>query len=439
MNGQRLARWMGALCAACIVAANLTPAARHALRLPASVEVAVGQAQNIVLDLPGRVAVRADAQTRGLLVDGAPAAARWRAMPGGALSLQPDRAGVYTLWLRLFGILPWRTLRVEAVPVADVVPGGQTVGIMIQARGPLVVGLVPLRDSRGTVPSPAARAGLRVGDYLLDMDGHRVRTEADVRAAVDAAGRAGVPLRATVERRGRTLAVDVSPVYTPAFGRYLIGARVRDTATGIGTLTFSARSGAYGALGHPVVDPTLGTPVLLGSGRLLPSIISGMQPSRDGRPGEKVGLLVGGVPPLGSVTANRALGVFGTLSRALPPGPETGALPVALPDQVHPGPAQLLTVLSGRQVQTFQMRITAVLPQRQPSAKGLVLRITDPRLLRATGGIVQGMSGSPILQDGRLVGAVTHVFVDDPSRGYGVYAEWMAQAAGLSADDRTPV
>lgn len=227
------------------------------------------------------------------------------------------------------------------------------------------------------------------------------------------------------------MTLPVRPLYVPSLGRYVLGARVRDGATGIGTLTFAGAAGIFGALGHPVVDPALGTPVLLGDGELLPSVISGMQPSRDGRPGEKVGLLIGGAPPLGGVTANLALGVFGVLSRGVPPGPVQTAVPVALPDQVHPGPAEVLTVVSGREVQAFQVRITAVLPQRQPSAKGLVLRITDRRLLGATGGIVQGMSGSPILQDGRLVGAVTHVFVDDPSRGYGVLAQWMADVAGL--------
>lgn len=437
MQAHRLRRWVGLFCALAVLGADLTPTARHALRLPERVEMAVGQAQDIVLDLPGRLAVSAAAGTSGLELDGAPATAGWRMLPGRSLRLVPSRPGLYTLRLRLFGFLPWRAVRVRAVPVPELVPGGQTVGIVLRAKGPLVVGLAALQTAAGLVPSPAGRAGVHVGDSLVSIDGHAVRSDADISAAVAAAGIAGTTIDLQVLRRGRAMTMVIRPLFDPSLGRYLLGARVRDGATGIGTLTFMEQGGGYGALGHAVVDPGLGTPVLLGEGQLLPSVISGMQPSRDGRPGEKVGLLVGGLPPLGVVTTNGALGVFGVLTRSVMPGPVPSAVPVALPDQIHPGRAELLTVVSGHEIGAFQMRITAVLPQRQPSSKGLVLRITDPRLLAATGGIVQGMSGSPILQDGRLVGAVTHVFIDDPSRGYGVLAQWMAEAAGFG-EPRTP-
>jgi stage IV sporulation protein B len=445
-HGGSLRRLCGLVLAAAILGADLTPAGRHALRLPARVAVAVGQVQDVALDLPGRVAVRAPrgSGSAGLWVDGAPLAATWRLLPGTSLRLLPLRPGLYTMELRLFGVLPWRAVQVRAVAVPEVVPGGQAVGIVVQARGPLVVALPPLPGARGLVPSPAARAGVHVGDYLLAVGGRAVQDAADVAAALRAAlpaaaGRttaAAAAVDVQVLRAGRTLTLRVVPVWSPALGRYLLGARVRDGASGIGTLTFRAATGDYGALGHPVTDPTLGTPIVLGSGQLLPTLIAGTERSREGRPGEKLGWVVGSTPALGTVTANLPLGVFGRLTGTLPPGPVAAPLPVALPDQVHPGPAVLLTVLRGREVQAFAVRIVAVLPQRRPSAKGLVVRVTDPRLLHATGGIVQGMSGSPIVQDGRLVGALTHVFVDDPSRGYGVLAEWMAEAAGLG--DRAP-
>ena len=429
----RWGRWAGALLATAILAADVTPAARHALPLPARVTVAADQTQLIRLDLPGRLGVRALGPAGHLLVDGAPTGPTWRSLPGAALELQPGQPGLYRLGLRLFGVLPWRSLQVQAVPVPEVAPGGQSVGIVLQALGPLVVRQVDVPGPDGPRTSPAAAAGMRVGDYVLAVDGAPVHTALAVQDAVQASR--GAPVRLSLLRGGHPLAISVRPAWDAATGTYLLGAWVRDEASGIGTLTFSSSERAvWGALGHPVTDPTTGHAVALRSGWLLRSVIAGLEPSRDGHPGEKEGVLVGGQAPLGAVTANTAVGVFGRFTPG--PPPRAGTLPIALQDQVHVGAARMLTVLHGAVVGSFAVRITAVLPQRRASSKGLVLTVTDPRLLRETGGIVQGMSGSPLLQDGRLIGAVTHVLVDDPSRGYGVLAEWMAAQAGLLGPGR---
>ncbi len=423
-------RVLGALVALLIIAADLSPFGKHLLRLPSAVTVAVGQRQTIVLDAPGRIGVRASGAGTRLELDGAPAPATWRTVSGTALRLLPADPGRYTLRLRLLGVLPWRSLRVDAVAVPDLVPGGQAVGVVLHSRGPLVVAMRSVPGPGGQVPSPAAAAGIRPGDVLLRIDNRAVTTPQEVAAAL-----AGVPdggtASVTVLRAGRTLRLRVRPVRAAAAAPPLIGAWVREDTGGIGTLTFTAAQGVFGALGHPVVDPTTDTPIVLGTGALLPSLISGMERSRDGRPGEKIGVLIGGSPGLGTVLANTAFGVFGRLDRTPGAGPLTEPLPVALPDQVHTGPAQILTVIGGRTVGSFAARISAILPQRRPTTRGFVVTITDHRLLAATGGIVQGMSGSPVIQDGRLIGAVTHVFVDNPARGYGVLAVWMAETAGL--------
>jgi len=428
-------RALGALAAALILAADVSPAGRYLLRVPASVTVAVGQPQSIVLDAPGRMGVRAPGAGPQLRLDGRPASDAWRLVPGAALHLLPTAPGTYTLQLRLFGVLPWRGLRVQAVPVPDLVPGGQAIGVVVHSRGPLVVGLRAVPAPGGPAPSPAAAAGIRPGDILLRVAGRPAATPEDVTAALGSVPDGGtVPVE--VLRNGHTLQLRVRPIRASPSASPLIGAWVRDVTGGIGTLTFTApsgTSGTFGALGHPVVDPTTGTAVVLGSGSLVPSLIAGLEKSRDGHPGEKIGVLVGGDPVLGTVTENTAFGVFGRLDRAPAPGPLAQPLPVALADQVRTGPVEILTVIDGRLVGTYAARITAVLPQRRATTRGFVLTVTDPRLLAATGGIVQGMSGSPVIQDGRLVGAVTHVFVDDPSRGYGVLAVWMAETAGLTA------
>ncbi len=418
-----------------ILTLDCTPPAHHFLRLPPTVVVAQGQPQVLRLALPGRLGVSVRGPAGSLRVDGSapPAPGGWRLVPGAAVGLDAERPGIYTLGFRLFGFLPWRSLRVEAVPVPSVTPGGQSVGIVLHNVGPLIVRLAPVPGRGGPVPSPAALAGLAPGDYVLAVNGAPVATASALAAVVAASD--GRPVAVTVLlRSGRQASVQVHPAWDGPAGHYAIGAWVRDQGSGIGTLTFVAGgSGRWGALGHPVVDPTTGQALAFRVGWLLQSIISGLQPSRDGRPGEKEGTLVGGEPPLGTVTANSAVGVFGRdAARPLAGGGEMlGALPVALEDQVHPGPATMWTVLHGDLVASFAIRIVAVLPQRRVAAKGLVLQVTDPRLLAETGGIVQGMSGSPIIQDGRLVGAVTHVLIDDPSRGYGVLAVWMAEEAHL--------
>lgn len=432
MRGQPLLKLLAALAAAAILAVDASPAGRHLLRLPTAVTLAVGEPQAIALALPGRVAVRVGGGPAPLLVDGQTPPPGWSLLPGRSLGLQPTAPGAYTVRLRLFGFLPWRSVRVQAVVPPRLVPGGQAVGVLLRSRGPLVVGETAVPGPFGPVRSPAAAAGIRVGDVLVAVDGRGVASSGAVDRALGRGAPAG-PVPVTVLRRGRQLRLWVRPVYDPADGRYHMGTWVRETTGGIGTLTFTSPTGAFAALGHVVLDPVAGVPVVLGAGRLVPSLIAGVDPSSGGHPGEKLGVLVPGAPSLGTVTANTPFGVFGVLHRQPAPGPVTRPLAVALPDQVHPGPAEMLTVLHGGGVEGFAVRITAVLPQRRARLRGFLVRVTDPRLLRASGGIVQGMSGSPVLQGGRLVGAVTHVFVDAPTRGYGVLALWMAQAAGLGA------
>ena len=419
--------------AAAVVLAGRAPAARAALRLPGSVAVAVGQRQRLDLGLPGTVAVRVTGPgAKWLRVDGKPATS-WRQVPAVGLWLEPLRPGASTLQLRLFGLVPWRPVQLRAVRVPWVLAGGQSIGVVLHGDGPLVVRTVQVEQGVGPNTSPAAGADLEAGDIVLAAGGRPMHSPQAVARAVQAAGQAGRALGLVVLRRGRTERVWVRPVRSSS-GRYLIGAwLVRDGAAGVGTLTFyqAPPQGPYGALGHPVVNPSGAPPQMAGPGTLWPTVISGLVPGRPGRPGEKVGELVPGGHPLGSVRSNTPVGVFGRLAALPATGLVPGALPLALADQIHRGSARLLTVLDGQRVHSYHVDITAVLPQRRMTSRGFVLRVVDRRLLAASGGIVQGMSGSPIVQDGRLVGAVTHVFVDDPARGYGVCACWMASMAGL--------
>lgn len=213
-----------------------------------------------------------------------------------------------------------------------------------------------------------------------------------------------------------------------------LGVYLEDTAAGVGTLSFyHPASGRYAALGHMVTDSRTGEQAIINNGRIVPALIAGIRRGSKGQPGEKIGLFQERAPSLGIITKNSSIGIFGELTNLVASNQPT--LPVAMAHEVELGPAYIRTVIDGDKVEQFDVKIVKVNKQTKPGIKGMVIEITDPRLLEITGGIVQGMSGSPIIQNQKLVGVITHVFVNDPTRGYGVFAEWMVHEAGLFAQD----
>jgi len=306
----------------------------------------------------------------------------------------------------------------------DVVPGGQSIGVVVRTDGVMVTGYDPIRTLRGWM-DPAETAGIEPGDLIVAADGRGVRDDAALAAVVQQAGRRHLAVTLTVRGARRTLPRVVWPVFNPAAGRYQLGLVVRDTASGVGTLTFwDPRTLGFRALGHSITDGLTRTPVAVAGGQITSAVIVGVVASTPDRPGEKIGVLAGTQTIGGLVEGNDRFGLVGRLDAPPAVGP-VKPVPVAMADQVRPGPAEILTVVAGQQPEAFHIRILATYPQARPATKGLLFEVTDPRLLAKTGGIVQGMSGSPILQDGRLVGAVTHVFVNRPDAGYGCYAQWM--------------
>jgi stage IV sporulation protein B len=207
---------------------------------------------------------------------------------------------------------------------------------------------------------------------------------------------------------------------------------MRDNAAGVGTLTFyEPVSGKYGALGHVIADSETAQPIEVRDGHIVRTSITAIHKGRRSIPGEKVG---GPEEPdnwLGSIEKNSRFGIFGSMNRPLRNPYYREAIPVAMSSQVKEGPAEILTVLKGERLERFSVEIQRVMATPTADGKNMIVKVTDQRLLSVTGGIVQGMSGSPILQNGRMVGAVTHVFVNDPTRGYGVSIEWMLQEAGV--------
>lgn len=347
------------------------------------------------------------------------------------LKLNPLQSGKAEITLKLFGKIPLKTVHVNVMPEIKVYPGGQTIGVKVKSAGILVVGH-HLVHSNGIKSSPGETAGLKLGDLLTEMDGIALDDVTKVAKIVEKAGVSKKPLDITFKRNNKEMKTKLTPAYDDEDQSWRLGLYIRDSAAGVGTLTFYApHQKIYGALGHVITDMNTQTPIEVGSGQIMQSNVTSISRSEEGEPGEKRAHFLKDGRVLGNVERNTHFGIFGKMdkmpSQSLYPEP----IPVALANEVKAGPAEILTVVEGQQIERFKIEIIHVSRQDSPATKGMVLRITDPRLLKKTGGIVQGMSGSPIVQDGKLIGAVTHVFVNDPKSGYGCFIEWMLQDSGV--------
>lgn len=263
-------------------------------------------------------------------------------------------------------------------------------------------------------------------DLIRSVDGQVIDSNQSLQDAI--ADSNGVPVTVTLERGEETCTVTLTPAYAAADNRYEAGIWVRDSSAGIGTITFyEPETGSFGGLGHPICDADTGDILPFGSGEAAAVTISQVVKGVSGSPGMLQGSF-SDETSLGELVCNNRCGVFGTLYHN--PSAED-AVPMALKQEIETGPAQILCTVSGDTPKAYDVMLEEIDYSGTDSTRNMTVCVTDPELLEITGGIVQGMSGSPILQNGRLVGAVTHVFVDDPTRGYGIFCENMVRY-GLS-------
>lgn len=294
------------------------------------------------------------------------------------------------------------------------VPVGHTIGIKLFARGVLVVKL----SDGGT---PAKSCGLQTGDVIVKCGGVSVTSTEQFQTLLQENGGDATDLQ--VRRDGENVTLSVSPQQNDQ-GQYAIGAWIRDSMAGIGTMTYyDPESGAFGALGHGITDVDTAQLMPFSSGSILPSTVKAVKKGAAGQAGELRGDF-DLTQDLGTLSANTAAGVFGTVEADGFAANLSQALPVAAASEVRTGPAVILSNVEGDNVQEYDVEILQIV-SNSADGRDLVLSVTDPELIAATGGIVQGMSGSPILQDGKFVGAVTHVLLNDPTKGYGILMETM--------------
>ena len=312
-----------------------------------------------------------------------------------------------------------------------VIPGGQPIGVKLHTDGPLVVGFADIDTAHGRQQSPAAVAGIEIGDSIIEIEGIKIEDNASISKVVNSFG--NKDLNVKIKRNGQEKIVRVKASDTMVEGEYKLGIWVRDSTAGIGTLTFYDPSiKKFAALGHPINDVDTGSLLSIRNGAIYNARIVSVQIGEKGRPGELRGIF-SETEEIGQLNKNTLTGVYGDLNGNCTKGLYNEPMPIALQNEIKEGPAKILTSINGSQVKAYDISIEKLTHQTKASSKSMVIRITDPELLEKTGGIVQGMSGSPIIQDGKLIGAVTHVFVNKPDTGYGIYIEWMVDEIGYSS------
>ena len=353
-------------------------------------------------------------------------------------SMYAENQGSYQVGLKLFGLIKFKDIQVDVVDTRYAVPCGCPIGIYLKSDGIMVIGTGKLTAADGMEVEPAYGI-LKSGDYIEAFNGKPMNTKEDLMDAVNKTG--GEAAVVSVRRGGEQVDVSVNPVKTED-GQYKLGAWVRDDTQGIGTVTYLDLNGNFGALGHGISDSDTGDLVETSKGELYTTQIMGIEKGTIGKPGLLSGVIYYGPGSLmGEINKNTNEGIFGTVNEtflrqtgmeAMVKGnvngyglPE-GAMEIACRQDVKPGPATIRSSVSG-ELRDYDIEIQKVDYNSGHKNKSMVIKVTDPDLIALTGGIVQGMSGSPIIQDGKLAGAVTHVFLQDSTRGYGILIENMLE------------
>ena len=390
-------------------------------QIPEHFSVAEGEETSFSLDLPLYTTLLSESEEVILKGDSGIPQDEIRIRPDQEFSLYARKDGNFRLGLKLFGTIPFKEISVNVEDACYAVPCGMPVGIYLKSRGVMVIGTGKVTDENGSEAEPAYGI-LQSGDYIEAINGEPLSDKEALITSLNRMGESEALLR--VRRGGRELELSVDTVKT-ADGSRKLGAWVRDDTQGIGTMTYLKPDGGFGALGHGISDSDTGRVVEIENGALYDTEILGIEKGSAGNPGVMAGVIYYGPGSrLGSVAQNTDCGIFGTAGQAFCDAVGQQTMEVGHRQDVKRGKAWIRSCVSGEACD-YEIEIQRVDYSPAKENKSLVFQVTDERLLRLTGGIVQGMSGSPILQNGKLVGAVTHVFVQDSTRGYGIFVEDM--------------
>lgn len=400
-------------------------------KIPASIRIKAGVEQELSLNVPVQGEVYRDIPRQ-----------EENAIPASEMQMQKvEETGVipvnlsrpvtmlanqtqnYKMDVKLFGVIPFKTVSVQVIPDEMLIPAGVPIGIYVKTDGIMVIAQGEFEGLDHTQKEPAKHL-LQVGDYILKLDGEDVTSKA--RLTEQIAGANGRELVLTIRRNDEIFDIKVKPEQN-VNGEYKLGIWIRDNAQGVGTMTYLEPDNSFGALGHGINDTDTALLMNVKSGSLYKTEIIAVKKGQDGTPGELTGIIDYNLEnKIGTIAMNSIEGIFGQLNADIAAGIQGEAMPIGLKQDVRPGDAQIMCCVDGKTTPHFyDIEIKAIHLDHDNVNRGLEIQVTDPALLEQTGGIVQGMSGSPILQDGRIIGAVTHVLVQDPARGYGIFIENM--------------
>lgn len=386
--------------------------------IPSVIRIRAGVEQSIDLGVPakGEVVSVSDQGTSNI--------------PKGAVTIDCSRpvtlkaaqlSDDYQMMVKLFGFLPFKQVGIQVIEDQELIPVGVPIGIYVKTEGILVIGVGEFDRKDGIKCSPAKYI-LKSGDYILSVNGESVMEKDDFIERVEQSG--GNEIVMTVKRQDEVMDIKVKPERN-ATGDWKIGVWVRDNAQGVGTMTFIDADGNFGALGHGINDVDTSTLMDMDDGTLYRTEIVSIKKGAAGEPGEMTGMIIYSEDRiLGDIHANSIQGIFGTCNQKALSLTEEKPIPIGLKQEIEEGPAKILCTVDGTP-KYYDVEITAIHLDHDNVNRGIELKVTDPALLSITGGIVQGMSGAPIIQNGKFIGAVTHVLVQDSTRGYGIFIENM--------------
>lgn len=338
----------------------------------------------------------------------------------GTIEINPIQSGTAKIDMSILGV-PVKSVSVNVSPEIKLVPVGKAVGVTVDTDGILVLGTGYVNKDTNEVCQPS-KGVLKTGDLITHVNGEKITQKEELIEIVESSTGS---LNISIVRNGETLQGTLTPIISTEDGKQKIGAWVRDCTQGIGTLTYyNPQTKGFGALGHGVYDIDTKSLLSIKDGKITETIISGIKKGEKGIPGELSGE-TDDTKVIGEIYQNTECGLYGKIYSENVDFTEQEALPIATKENIKEGKAYILTNISGNKVEKYEINIESIDINTSNPSKCMIIRITDEKLLSQTGGIIQGMSGSPIIQDNHIIGAVTHVFVNDPTKGYGIFIENM--------------